>query len=124
VATRQTIPFLCTGNYHRSRFAEVLFVFVARSVVFVVFGNLGAAASGVGAVAVEFDFGEEVGEGAVEDAERADGRVEVARQPIHVLIGKPIKKNSFVFSKGHALADFDLPCSRGHSLVPLRVFAM
>ena len=39
--------------------------------VIVVFGNLGAAAGGVGAVAVEFGFFEEFGAGAVEDAERA-----------------------------------------------------
>jgi hypothetical protein len=40
-------------------------------VVVVILGNLGAAAAGVGAVAVEFGFGEEVGAGAGEDAERA-----------------------------------------------------
>ena len=39
--------------------------------VVVVFGNFGAAAGGVGAVAVEFGFVEEVGAGAIEDAERA-----------------------------------------------------
>ena len=43
----------------------------AERVVVVVFGNLGAAAGGVGAVAVEFGFVEEVGAGAIEDAERA-----------------------------------------------------
>jgi low molecular weight protein-tyrosine phosphatase len=30
MAKQQTILFLCTGNYYRSRFAEVLFVSVAR----------------------------------------------------------------------------------------------
>jgi hypothetical protein len=40
-------------------------------VVVVVFENLGAAAGGVGAVAVEFGFVEKVGTGAVEDAQRA-----------------------------------------------------
>jgi hypothetical protein len=41
-------------------------------VVVVDFRNLGAAAGGVGAVAVEFGFVEQVGAGAVEDAEGAD----------------------------------------------------
>lgn len=30
MAKQKTILFLCTGNYYRSRFAEVLFVSVAR----------------------------------------------------------------------------------------------
>ena len=30
MAKHKTILFLCTGNYYRSRFAEVLFVSVAR----------------------------------------------------------------------------------------------
>src|SRR5262249_33298029 len=32
MAKQKTILFLCTGNYYRSRFAEVLFVSVARKV--------------------------------------------------------------------------------------------
>src|SRR5213592_2258800 len=30
MAKQKTILFLCTGNYYRSRFAEVLFISVAR----------------------------------------------------------------------------------------------
>jgi hypothetical protein len=45
-------------------------------VVVVIFRNLGAAAAGVGAVAVEFGFGDEAGEGAGDDVE--GGRMSTA----------------------------------------------